>query len=58
MPVAAGSVTQVAELGWRDRPASGVGFREDLCCGRLDVWLGVPHAGPAPGPGTAGDCDP
>ena len=37
---------------------SGVGDRADLSCGRLDVWVGPPMAGPAPGPGLAGDCAP
>ncbi len=37
---------------------SGDGFRVDLSCGRLDVWVGVPMLGPAPGPGTPGDCAP
>lgn len=36
---------------------SGSGSRVDLSCGRLDVWVGVPMIGPAPGPGTPGDCD-
>jgi hypothetical protein len=36
---------------------SGSGLRADLLCGRLDVWVGVPMMGPAPGPGTPGDCD-
>jgi len=36
---------------------SGSGLRADLSCGRLDVWVGVPMMGPAPGPGTPGDCD-
>lgn len=37
--------------------ASGSGSRVDLSCGRLDVWVGIPMVGPAPGPGTPGDCD-
>lgn len=40
-----------------DTSASGSGARVDLSCGRLDVWVGVPMLGPAPGPGTPGDCD-
>jgi hypothetical protein len=36
----------------------GVGARVDLSCGRLDVWSGPPMLGPAPGPGTPGDCAP
>lgn len=38
--------------------SSGVGVRVDLSCGRLDVWSGPPMIGPAPGPGSPGDCDP
>ena len=29
-----------------------------LSCGRLDVWSGPPLAGPVPGLGHPGDCDP
>lgn len=36
----------------------GVGIRADLSCGRLEIWSGPPLSGPAPGPGTPGDCDP
>jgi hypothetical protein len=36
----------------------GVGSRVDLSCGRIDLWSGAPMLGPAPGPGTPGDCDP
>ena len=36
----------------------GAGARLDLSCGRLDVWVGVPMLGPAPGPGMPGDCNP
>jgi hypothetical protein len=36
----------------------GDGVRVDLSCGRLDVWSGPPLSGPAPGPGSSGDCDP
>ena len=36
----------------------GVAARVDLSCGRLDVWAGPPIAGPAPGPGSPGDCAP
>ncbi len=35
----------------------GFGLRTDLSCGRLDLWIAVPMLGPAPGPGTPGDCD-
>jgi len=36
----------------------GAAVRVDLSCGRLDLWAGPPVAGPAPGPGNPGDCDP
>jgi hypothetical protein len=36
----------------------GDAVRVDLSCGRLDVWSGPPLAGPVPGAGAAGDCDP
>jgi hypothetical protein len=35
----------------------GVAQRVDLSCGRIDLWSGPPLAGPAPNPGTPGDCD-
>ena len=35
----------------------GASLRTDLSCGRLDLWIAVPMLGPAPGPGTPGDCD-
>jgi hypothetical protein len=37
---------------------SSPGARVDLSCGRIDLWSGFPLLGPAPGPGTPGDCDP
>jgi hypothetical protein len=39
---------------------TGAGSRADLSCGRLDVTVGPPMLGPAPGPiaGHPGDCDP
>ena len=40
-----------------DTSGSGSGARVDLSCGRLDIWVGVPMMGPAPGPGAPGDCD-
>jgi hypothetical protein len=43
-----GSVTNV----------TGAAHRVDLSCGRLDIWLLTPPLGPAPGPGTPGDCGP
>jgi hypothetical protein len=41
-----------------DSGAQGVANRVDLSCGRLDIWSGPPLAGPAPGPGSPGDCLP
>ncbi len=36
----------------------GAGGRADLSCGRLDVTVGPPMIGPAPGAGRPGDCAP
>lgn len=52
MTVRAGDVTTVGNV------QKGDAFRVDLSCGRLDVWTGPPLLGPAPGPGTPGDCNP
>jgi len=38
--------------------SQGDAARVDLSCGRIDIWSGPPLAGPMPGPGTPGDCDP
>ncbi len=35
----------------------GAAARVDLSCGRLDVWVGPPLAGPPPESGSPGDCD-
>jgi hypothetical protein len=37
---------------------TGDAARIDLSCGRIDLWSGPPLLGPAPQPGTPGDCDP
>jgi hypothetical protein len=37
--------------------SKGDAARVDLSCGRIDIWSGPPLAGPAPGPGSPGDCD-
>ena len=37
---------------------NGDANRVDLSCGRLDIWSGPPLLGPAPGPGSPGDCSP
>jgi hypothetical protein len=52
---------QVRETFWPDGHSefSGGLGRADLSCGRLDVWVGaIQPSGPAPGPGTPGDCAP
>ena len=40
------------------RTRRGAATRVDLSCGRLDMWSGPPLAGPPPGPGKPGDCEP
>ena len=38
---------------------TGVGARADLTCGQIRLYAGrIMPGGPAPGPGTPGDCDP
>ncbi len=37
---------------------NGDANRVDLSCGRLDIWSGPGLLGPAPGPGSPGDCAP
>jgi hypothetical protein len=37
---------------------AGAGIRAELSCGQIDLWVGPPLLGPAPGPGTPGDCNP
>ncbi len=57
MTVRAGDVVRTTNpdgsTSWK-----GDAVRVELSCGRLDVWSGPPLAGPAPGAGSAGDCDP
>ena len=57
MTVHAGDVVQIngSDGGGSSQ---GDGARVDLSCGRIDLWSGPPMLGPAPGPGTPGDCDP
>jgi hypothetical protein len=38
--------------------SKGDANRVDLSCGRIDIWSGPPLLGPAPGPGSPGDCVP
>lgn len=58
LPVADGSVVDERAMdgtGSYSAPAA----RVDLSCGTIRVYVGdVMPGGPAPGPGTAGDCDP
>ncbi len=58
MTVKAGAVWQVAAPVEGGSESKGVGARADLSCGRLDIWSGPPMIGPAPGPGSPGDCAP
>ena len=44
------------DVVYTDSGSKGDGNRVDLSCGRIDVWAGPPLLGPAPGPGTPGDC--
>lgn len=48
----------VGNDGGGSTSSRGAAARVDLSCGRIDVWSGPPLLGPAPGPGTPGDCDP
>jgi hypothetical protein len=50
LPIKAGDVIETNSY------LKGDGNRVDLSCGRIDVWSGPPLLGPAPGPGTPGDC--
>lgn len=57
MTVRAGDVSETTNPdGGRTR--RGAAVRVDLSCGRLDMWSGPALAGPMPGPGTPGDCEP
>ena len=52
-----GQITRI-EAGTGATRLTGAGARRDLSCGRLDVTVGPPMLGPAPGPGEPGDCVP
>lgn len=52
LTVTSGSVVRT------DTGSQGVGNRVDLSCGRIELWAVIPLGGPAPGPGTPGDCGP
>jgi hypothetical protein len=49
LPVKAGDVVGTGK---------GDGIRAELSCGQIDLWVGPPLLGPAPGPGTPGNCAP
>ena len=57
MTVRAGDVQQILNADG-SVTYSGDAMRVDLSCGRIDIWSGPPMAGPAPGPGSPGDCAP
>jgi hypothetical protein len=57
MSVHPGDVWATSEPNGEGRE-TGDGVRVDLSCGRLDIWSGPPLLGPAPGPGSPGDCAP
>jgi hypothetical protein len=52
LPIKAGDVIETNSY------LKGDGNRVDLSCGRIDIWSGPPMLGPAPEPGTPGDCRP
>jgi len=52
LPIHAGDVIETSSY------LKGDGNRVDLSCGRIDIWSGPPMLGPAPEPGTPGDCRP
>lgn len=56
MTVRPGDVSEASSDG--SRTQRGAAVRVDLSCGRLDMWSGPPLAGPVPGPGKPGDCEP
>ncbi len=57
LTVRAGDVVSTTPDASGHSSSRGDAARVDLSCGRLDVWAGHPMLGPAPGPGTPGDCD-
>ena len=46
------------DVEYEANSSKGRAIRVDLSCGRIDIWSGPPLLGPAPGPGTSGDCRP
>jgi hypothetical protein len=57
MTVRPGDVSQTTNPDG-GRTQRGAAVRVDLSCGRLDMWSGPPLAGPVPGPGKLGNCQP
>ena len=57
MSVRAGDVWETTKPDG-SHEVNGDANRVDLSCGRLDIWSGPPLLGPAPGPGSPGDCAP
>ena len=57
LEVVAGAVSDTSD-GNGGASLHGAADRVDLSCGRLDIYAGPPLAGPMPGPGTPGDCEP
>ena len=49
---------QEGDIDYESNSSKGDANRVDLSCGRIDIWSGPPLLGPAPGPGTPGDCRP
>lgn len=50
-------VVKAGDVDQSGNSQKGDAVRADLSCGRLDIWSGPPLSGPAPGPGSPGDCD-
>ena len=46
------------DVEYEPSSSKGDANRVDLSCGRIDLWSGPPLVGPAPGPGSSGDCRP
>lgn len=52
------ALIRAGDVAYEIDGSGGPGGRVDLSCGRIDVWSGPPMLGPAPEPGTPGDCRP
>lgn len=51
-------VVKAGDVDQSGTSQKGDAVRVDLSCGRLEIWSGPPLSGPAPGPGSPGDCEP